>query len=704
MRIPQEYLAALQEAQNRLKSGDPKGAIHIGEQLLRAIPKHPGVHVVLARAFAKTGQIDQALARLRTATDLAPKESALWTEFVSMLLTAGQKGRARKVAQKAPLKGPAKKLLVTLAKGGEAPATGPKAGGADMDEIRRLQGLMQNGQPKQVHDDALGLLKQHPESSAIHNLAGVSALALGDADKAVTHFTKTLELSPEFVGAMVNLGLALIRKKEFFPAITVFSRALERDPNSKDALQNLALAYMDTNDYAQVVVHAKKLLVLSKNNTDCLKLLARALSHQKRYVEALTHIDTLDAIDGKTDDNLCLRFEALTGQDKIEEAQALAKQYSHEAPELRAAMAQLDAQLGDIDGARNDLAELIAHHPENMFAFQRYGSYAKWSADDPLLAKLEAAVDRADFKKDAAVFAYYALAKAHLDIGKDESGFLAYQKANEQQGVTYNFDFEEQLQLGIQDRWSEEAISRLQLVGDESVAPIFIVGTPRSGSTLLEHVIAAHPRVSSIGEDTFVPPYFPLQMEPVEETVYRAAREAASEVKRLSEGGILLDKFLHNFQRIGALASAFPRAKFVQTVRDPRAVALSIYTNHLIDLHAYATDLEDIARFFTIYIRYMEHWNAVLGDRIIQYEYEKVVANPEPEIRALIARLDLEWDDACLRPEAVQKRVKTLSVAQVRSSINTDSSKRWRRYENHLAPFTEIVSEVWDFDGGRPRH
>ena len=219
---------------------------------------------------------------------------------------------------------------------------------------------------------------------------------------------------------------------------------------------------------------------------------------------------------------------------------------------------------------------------------------------------------------------------------------------------------------------------------------------PRSGSTLLEHVVAIHPDVTSLGEDTFTTPYFPLDLASEPNVVVEVAHEAAKEVRRIAgPKGLLLDKFLYNYQRVGMLAAAFPNAKFIQTQRDPRAIALSIYSNPMkVAGHAYSTDLSNIARCYVSYHKLMQHWHSVLGDRIIVSDYQELVADPEPRIRALIDRLGLPWDDACLRPEAVQKRVKTLSMVQVRSGIHSGSVERWKHFEKDLQPFTDILSEA----------
>ncbi len=706
MNIPREYLVALQEAQNRLKRGDGKGAIHIGAQLLRVMPKHPGIHMLMGRAFALEGDTDQSLARFRAASELVPKDAGVWTEFVTGLLKAGQKGRARKVAQKAPLKGPEKKILLDLAKGGEAPSSGPSAGGAPLEDIRRLQALMQGGKPEEVRHAAADLLKTYPESAAILNLAGTAALALEDFAAAEAFFVETCKLSPRYAGGFVNLGLSRVKQRKFREAIASFQDALKLEPKSVDAQKNLVLASAEAHEHLFAIDHAMAFLADEKDDADVLKAYATVLGKVRHFDEAFDVIDRLEALIGETLETRRLRLTMMIDADQVEEAQSFAKQHLERHPELVIELARLRGQLGDLDGARADLRKWLEENPHDMRALTIYGSFAKWTEDDPVLPRLREVVARVTPGSEDETSAFYALAKAHLELGEDEAVFPALHRANASQRLTYDFEGEERLRVDIQTRWTREAIDRLAALGDPDFAPIFIVGTPRSGSTLIDHVIAAHPSVSSVGEDSLVAPLVPLSIT-ADRKVIGVAAERCLEAcqKAVPDGARLLDKMLHNYQRLGALAAVFPQARFVQTSRDPRAAALSIYRNVFRGGqggHAYAANLEDIGRYYTQYIRYMQHWKDVVGDRVVTCRYEDVVSDPEPEIRTLLGKLELEWDEACLRPEAVQKRVKTLSVAQVRSGINTASSELWRRFEAELAPFTEIVSEVWDFEAGCP--
>lgn len=692
MSIPPDYLAALRKAQRRLQAGDPRGAIQLGEQLIRVLPKHPGVHVILAHALNAIGQTEQALARYRSAAELAPKDAARWEEFVGALYRAGQKGRARNVAQKAPLKGPEKKKLLDLARNG--PQAGPALGGVPPAALAGIQSLLKQGRASDARNEAEMLLQAHPESAALTNLAGVAELALGDFQNAETQFARTLEISPDFVGAAANLGLTMIRQNRLPQAISILERAVNRDTGAVEPRKNLALACLENRSFMAAVTHAEALLELRKDDPDGLTILASAFRELKRFDAALGIIDRLESLQGRTEATLTLRFDTLADAGRIEEAAAFAKSHRETSRKLRAEHARLTAQLGDVEGARQEMASMIAERPDDLEAYYRYGLYTRWRDDDPLLPGLRKAAAKARKDDHAAPAIHYALSKAEFDLGRDAAGFAALDTANAWQGrrLSYDHDADETQRMQIEARWTAETLERLSGAGDDTVAPIFIVGAPRSGSTLIEHVIAAHPQVTSVGEDTFAGQFFPIDMAPDRETLSRAAGAASREFRGVAGSeGRLLDKYLHNYWRLGILAAAFPRARFVETRRDPRAVAFSIYSNQMSEGHAYATDLAHIAGFYLTYHRFMEHWRAVLGERLTTVEYESIVGNPEPGIRRLIGDIGLRWDDTCLRPEAVQKRVKTLSVAQVRSGIHQGSVERWRRVEADLAPFSEVL-------------
>ena len=151
--------------------------------------------------------------------------------------------------------------------------------------------------------------------------------------------------------------------------------------------------------------------------------------------------------------------------------------------------------------------------------------------------------------------------------------------------------------------------------------------------------------------------------------------------ERVGRTARYLDKYLFNFERLGMLSVAYPNAIFLKMRRDPRSIALSIYSNAMmVDAHPYSTRLEDIAAYFLHFERVMAHWHGFLSDRIVEVNYEELVNRPEEKVRELLRQVGLSWNDACLSPEEVAGRVKTLSMSQVRSGISNKPVEKWRRF------------------------
>jgi predicted Zn-dependent protease len=703
--------AALQ-AEKLLAGGDPHGAIRLAEPVARAAPRQVGIHVLLARAHRDTGNTEAALAHFRMAAEASGADADRWGEFVLELLKAGQKGRARNAAQKAPVRPAQKKKLLELAKTGIARG-GAALGGVDPADAQAIQALLRAGRIAEARGKARDLLAHHPRSAFVHNLLGLAALAEDDLEGAVESFRETLRISPSFSGAAANLGFALMRADRPGEAISVLSSAASHDPKAVDVRTNLATVYLEAGFNDEAAEQAGTLLKLAPGDRDGLRIRAIALNRSGRFQESLPIIEKLS---GDADRDLIgsLRFEALAGTGREDEAIEYARSLDRMRPELWQRFASLLAQTGRLQDARAELLDCIEANPEDHFSYLYYGSYARWTADDPLLDRLRALTPATVKRKtgERLEAAYYARAKAELDLGNDGEVFPALDIANRLHGENYPFDarrFADDLQ-SIADIWTGEALAALSGAGVSGVRPIFIVGMPRSGSTLIDVILSAHPDVTSMGEDTVLTRAFPLELAADRKVVAQAANDGVERMTAAVGRSVrYLDKFLGNFQRVGSLAAAFPNAVFIQTARDPRSVALSIYSNAMkVRSHQYSTGLEAIGRFYVAYDRLMAHWRSVLGPRVIEVAYEDLVSDPEPRIRRLLQEVGLPWNEACLSPEKVRDRIKTLSLAQVRTGIHTGSVETWRRFEAELDPFTRILREAgvlgtggWEISGGR---
>ncbi len=236
--------------------------------------------------------------------------------------------------------------------------------------------------------------------------------------------------------------------------------------------------------------------------------------------------------------------------------------------------------------------------------------------------------------------------------------------------------------------------------GSHLASPIFIVGMPRSGSTLIEQILSSHPRVQGLGETSALfnsaVGKYPLQrLAPHGPDHYRALADAYLATMRergWNNSGRFIDKMLNNFVFIGLIHLMFPKATILHAVRDPVDTCFSNFRTPFLTANEESYDLAEIGRSYVRYRQMMEHWDQVLPGRVIEVNHEALVADPEARIRWLVTQAcGLEWDDACLAFHKTKRPVRTASVTQVRQPIFTTSVQRWRRYEKHLGPLLDAL-------------
>lgn len=352
--------------------------------------------------------------------------------------------------------------------------------------------------------------------------------------------------------------------------------------------------------------------------------------------------------------------------------------------------------------ARAAYAKARAADPQDAMAVMRLAEVTKFdSTDDPMIAGMRQmaahpsvpAIGRADLN--------FTLGKV-LDALEDyDAAWEAYAAGNAAtiEMATSAYD-EKAVEAQI-----DELIDCFADKGEPAPAgeatPIFILGMFRSGSTLAERVLAAHSAVTAGGELEHLPALIGDHLQPYPKAA--AGLDAARHEQLREEylAGVkrqkfplagLTDKRPDNFLHVGLIKRLFPNAKIVHTVRDPMDNGLSIYFAHLHPSMTYAQRLESIAHWYRQYERLMDHWRGLYGDDILDFSYDALVADPEPQVRGLLEFLDLPFEEACLKPHSVTGVVRTASSWQVREPLYQRSSGRWQNYAEQLAPLREALS------------
>lgn len=315
---------------------------------------------------------------------------------------------------------------------------------------------------------------------------------------------------------------------------------------------------------------------------------------------------------------------------------------------------------------------------------------------DPVIQRLRRALQRPRNGPQQREGLHFALGKALDECSRYDEAFAQFQLGNQCSAVhvrPYLKKEQEDRVTQIVRMFSSDWLAAQEPVSDRPL--IFITGMFRSGSTLFEQVLAGHPRITAGGEIH----YFNRQLERSATPFPASLAELGSEgLRQLGTGYLeLLDRTFpagtlvtnkrpDAFAYLGVLRAMFPNARFINTVRDPLDTCMSIYFQMLDDQFVYANDLGNIAHYYRQYQRLMGHWKKLFGQNIFDAVYDDFVTDPMPTTRELLRFLELEWDEACLKFQRLDNRVRTASVWQVREPIYRKSSGRWRHYERHLEP------------------
>lgn len=330
------------------------------------------------------------------------------------------------------------------------------------------------------------------------------------------------------------------------------------------------------------------------------------------------------------------------------------------------------------------------------------------SEDDAIVARLRRAIANPATPTAAKATLGFALAKVLDQCGDFEGAFDACTAANSNSRssggrVTPRYDrkdFERLIDEVIAAFPGREAITSGTAARKP---PVFICGMFRSGSTLVEQVLASHPRVTAGGEIYALPALVHGNLTPFPAAMAGTTPAKLAEIaghyldhvaKLFPAADIVTDKRPDNFLYIGLIKRLFPTAKIVHTTRHPLDNCLSVFFLHLDHSMSYALDLSDAGHYYSHYRRLMAHWKQHLGDDVLDFDYDTFVRNPRSSIEKLLAFLGLEWNDACLAFHETRTPVKTASVWQVREPLYSRSSGRWRNYERHLAPLKAELMDV----------
>ena len=655
---------------------------------LALAPTHPAANHGLGMLILQDGRPAEALSMLKMALEMAPAHADHWLSYLDALIQATQFVTARHVLAQARNQGLHGSMLDAFAARIDQQTTAaqtvpsPSYSNTATKSARQLEALMASGNQTQARKAAEAMTRSHPDHPAAWAALGALLSEAGDHAGACAALSQVAERRPDDADALNNLGLAQRAAGQAEAACALHRRAALIAPKRADIFHNLGGALWDMRKFDEALVAFREALALSPKDALMHKHLA-VVSHELGQLDIAQH-HFLQA---------------------IELNPGLADAY--------AGLGTTLLELGDMAKAGHYLGKGLELAPDSLTTLGAALLYLPYRPEDLRFSQLEALyASRNRLAPADRVKLGFAMGRAMESIGDYDRAFLVYEEANGLHYAQHPYDDEadEYTVVSACEFFTNELFEqcamlakRLPVENDPRI-PIFIVGMPRSGTSLIEQILASHENVFGAGElptlGNLAKKAIAILREDQDEYATLSAlkalgREYLDTVWRMApHARYITDKMPGNYYYLWLVQLALPQARIVHSIRDAMDTCFSCYSLPFKAEYRYAYDLRALGRRYLRYQRLMQHWRTALPyGCVFDMHYEKLVAEPEAQTRALLNYLGLPWDERCLRFYENTRAVHTSSVVQVRKPIYTASIARWKRFEKYLGPLQDTLRE-----------
>ena len=551
--------------------------------------------------------------------------------------------------------------------------------------------------------DALPALQKgaalSPMDADAHNNLGVTLMELGHYTKAETSYLQALQIRPEFAEAYNNLGNNYRALNQSEAARISYLQAIHLKTDYAVAHNNLGVTLKDLNLLNEAHASVIRALELMPDYAEAHSNLSAILQDMGRFADSELSCRRALQINPqlvRAHNNLAGTLRVLHNPEaaKISYENALRIDPLH--LDSLHGLGHLYLEQGNIEQANTLYRQILQIQPLNMAV--RYSLTTTDQNDEDNFAVLKSLAAQPDAlsSKDK-IYLHFALGKAYHDRADYTHAFKHYQSGNTLKRATLDYrpEAESLRYTGIMQSFDAIAMTRMRTTGDPSRLPVFILGMPRSGTTLVEQIIASHPDVYGAGEladllnlvQNFHASAQPgIQHEP--DKLTQLGSEYLNVLKKRAPNALrVTDKMPGNFSAIGLIHLILPNAKIIHVRRNPLDTCLSCFTQLFTHGHEYSYELTELGLYYAGYRQLMEHWRSVLPKgSFLEVDYEEIIADQITQARRLIDYCELEWNDSCLDFHATNRPIQTASVMQVRQPIYNSSVERWRHYGPCLTP------------------
>lgn len=544
----------------------------------------------------------------------------------------------------------------------------PKA--PSKNQIDTLLKQYQSNNYIKAEEYALSLIKKFPNHDFAWKILSIVLKKAGKISESLTASEKLVEITPQDALAHYNLGNTYRELTKFSKAEESYKKAISFKPDLFQAYYNLG--------------------IVSKNNyklEEAEKYYKQAIHLNPNFAEAYNNLGTV-----------------LENLNKLNESEIYYKKAIALKPDFAEAYNNLGTNLeqqGKLNEAQTMYEKAILINPGLTNAHRQLSLIKKFDSYDQHFQQMQKIYLDKNISGEQCCHINFALAKIYEDLENFEKAYQHFSEGNKIKKELLKYNIKNDIELFNQIKLNFQKIKQNTpkiFKNKNALTPIFIIGMPRSGTTLVEQIISSHSMVTGLGELPFVLQFgYPVTtglLDFCEESLTKFRNDYLEKLESLRDKNLkITDKMPQNFLYVGLITACFPEAKILHVKRDPAAVCWANYKQWFkSESLGYSYSLEDIVEYYKLYNDLMEFWNKVLKNKIYEVDYEALTINQESEIKKLIKYLELNWETSCLSPEKNERNVSTASNIQIRNKIFKGSSKKWKKYK----PFLDGVLDNLD--------
>ena len=549
------------------------------------------------------------------------------------------------------------------------------------------------------------LTLSYPDHPFAWKVLGTIYLGSGREPEAIEAYKRAVLLAPQDAESHNNFGISLKRMGRLREARRSYVRSIELNPDYAQAHNNLGSIQKELGEVTEAELSCRRAIMLRPDYPEAHSNLGIVLHKLGRLDEAeqsCRYAIELAPCLAEANNNLGMVLLDLGRVVDAEEYFQKALLHKPNYPEAALNFASASQQLGRFSAAKSYLIEALKMRPSYAEAHRHLVSLKTFITEDKQFNQMEQIYLSSNTTDQEKCHINFALAKANEDLGNYEISFKHYQEGNALRKKESEYDINHDLSIvtKIKSDYLTIKTSGIDFHNlPRSVVPIFIVGMPRSGTTLVEQIISSHPKVEGAGELDYINQlssklHFDTNSA-ISESILKFRDVYLHRLKSISKRRpYVTDKMPQNFRFLGLISTALPECKIIHIRRESAAVCWGNFKQYFVSSNMdFSYSLDDIIRYIQSYRELMLFWETSIGNNLIHVDYEILVQNQEVQTRRIIDYLGLDWNDACLSPQKNSRRVATASNVQVKKSVYQNSSDQWKKYEKYLKPFLRQLTD-----------